>query len=229
MPNFIRVELIEKEETTTSVQDLSTIARQQLILRELCPVDDLTSINPVEPESNPQTDRLTAVMVECSKQKVELDSKVDELTKQINEQNKVFRNFSQNKGKDSWNQNQQSSSNSNYRGSKRENFGGGCGSYNRGGYQNLNNYQNNQGNYQNQNQTYYPQNKQGNVQQGNNQNQQQSPQTVENQQSGHVKVTPHANKQCKTGGYPNRTAKFCLQSQKHRKKHKILSQVQPKN
>ena len=39
MPNFIRLKLLEEPETAT-IQELCTKARQELILRELCPVDD---------------------------------------------------------------------------------------------------------------------------------------------------------------------------------------------
>ena len=63
MPNFY-----SKRNTTTSVQDLCTIPR------EICPVYDLTGINSVETESNPQTDRPIAVMAEWSKQDLDLVS-----------------------------------------------------------------------------------------------------------------------------------------------------------
>ena len=39
MPNFIRLKLLEEPEDAT-IQELCTKARQKLILRELCPVDD---------------------------------------------------------------------------------------------------------------------------------------------------------------------------------------------
>ena len=52
MPNYIRAKLLEKEDSKTSVQYLCTIARQQLILRELCPVDELSGINAIESKSH---------------------------------------------------------------------------------------------------------------------------------------------------------------------------------
>ena len=78
MPNYIRAKLLEKEDSKTCVQDLCTKARQPLVLRELCPVDEFSGINAIESEPNPQTDRLIAVMAEWIKQKSELYSKVDE-------------------------------------------------------------------------------------------------------------------------------------------------------
>ena len=51
MPNYIRAKLLEKEDSKTSVQYLCTIERQQLILRELCPVDELSGINAIESKS----------------------------------------------------------------------------------------------------------------------------------------------------------------------------------
>ena len=39
MPNFIRLKLVEEPEDAT-IQEICTKARQKLILREFCPVDD---------------------------------------------------------------------------------------------------------------------------------------------------------------------------------------------
>ena len=71
MPNYIRAKLLEKEYCKTFVQDLCTITRQQLYLRELCPVDE---------------------MAQWSNQRSEMGSKVDALTKQLKEQNETFKN-----------------------------------------------------------------------------------------------------------------------------------------
>ena len=135
VPKYIRAKLIEKEDCKTSVQDLCTIARQQLILRELCSVDEFSGINAIQSEHNQQTDMLIAVMAEWSEQKSELDSKVDEITKQTKEQNEIFknqRNTSEN--------NSQQDSNQNYRGNNRR-------GNNRGGYRRRNRgyYNNNSG------------------------------------------------------------------------------------
>ena len=92
MANYIRAKLLEKENSKTSVQDRCSIARQQLILRELCPVEEFSGINTIEPEHNPQTLRLIAVMAEWSKQKSELDSKKDKLTKQIKNRTSLSKN-----------------------------------------------------------------------------------------------------------------------------------------
>ena len=144
MPNYIRAKLLEKEDSKTSVQDLCTIARQQLMLRELCPVDEFSGINAIESEPNPQTDRLIAVMAEWSKQKSDLDSKVDELTKQLKEQNETFKNQS-----DTSKNNSQQDSNQNYRGNNRRgNNRGGYRGRNRGYYSNNSGFNPNWGNSQ---------------------------------------------------------------------------------
>ena len=129
MPKYIRAKLLEKEDSKTSVQDLCTIARQPLILRELYPADEFSGINAIESESIPQLDRLIAVMAEWSKQKSELDSKVDELTKQKKEQNETFKNQ-----RDTSKNSQQDSNQNNRRNNRRGNNKGGYRGRNRGYY-----------------------------------------------------------------------------------------------
>ena len=73
MPNFIRFKLLEESENATN-QDLCTKARQKLILRELCPVDDW-SRDGFNEMNNDNTDKFLNVITKMSENQTSLESK----------------------------------------------------------------------------------------------------------------------------------------------------------
>ena len=84
MPNFTRLKLLEEPENAT-IQDLCTKARQKLILRELCPVDDW-SRDGFNEMNNDNTDKFLNVITKMSENQTSLDEKLNALTEKYNTQ-----------------------------------------------------------------------------------------------------------------------------------------------
>ena len=81
MPNFIRLKLLEEPETAT-IQELCTKARQKLILRELCPVDDW-SRDGFNEMSNDHSEKLLSVLTKMSENQNALEDKMNALTEKV--------------------------------------------------------------------------------------------------------------------------------------------------
>ena len=81
MPNFIRFNLLEEPENAT-IQDLCTKARQKLILRELCPVDDW-SRDGFNEMNNDNTDKFLSVITKMSENQTSLEKKLNALTEKF--------------------------------------------------------------------------------------------------------------------------------------------------
>ena len=84
MPNFIRLKLLEEPENA-KIQDLCTKARQKLILRELCPVDDW-SRDGFNEMNNDNTDKFLNVITKMSENQTSLEKKLNALTEKFNTQ-----------------------------------------------------------------------------------------------------------------------------------------------
>ena len=148
MPNFIRLKLLEEPEDAT-IQELYTKARQELILRELCPVDDW-SRDGFNEMSSENSEKLLTVLTKMSENQNSLENKIDALTQKPNS----LQQNSSNTYKD----NEQQTWQVNFRGQTYQNRG------NRG-YSNNKGYQNR--NYQKQGSNFY-QNNQNRGSYGNN-------------------------------------------------------------
>ena len=82
MPNFIRLKLLEEPEDAT-IQELCTEARQKLILRELCPVDDW-SRDRFNEMSSENSEKFLTVLTKMSENQNSLEHRIDALTQKLN-------------------------------------------------------------------------------------------------------------------------------------------------
>ena len=77
MPNFIRLKLLEEPDKAT-VQYLCTKARQSMILRELCPVDDW-SRDGFSEMNNDNKEKFLNVITKTSENQTSLEMKLNAL------------------------------------------------------------------------------------------------------------------------------------------------------
>ena len=140
MPNFIRLKLLEEPEDAT-IQELCTKARQKLILRELCPVDDW-SRDGFNEMSSENSEKFLTVLTKMSENQNSLGNRIDALTQKLNSP--------QQNSSNTYKDNEQQTWRGNFRGRTYQNRGN-RGFSNNQGYQNRNyqnqgsnNYQNNQ-------------------------------------------------------------------------------------
>ena len=82
MSNFFRLKLLEEPEEAT-IQELSTIARQKLILRDFCPVGDWSRDGYKEMSSENSEKSLT-VLTKMSENQNSLENRIDALTQKLN-------------------------------------------------------------------------------------------------------------------------------------------------
>ena len=224
MPNFIRLKLLEEPETAT-IQELCPKARQKLILRELCPVDDWPRDGFIEMSTDNSENSLT-VLTKMTKTQTSLEKRINALTEKIsqpqqgasgqntsqhfNNQQKRRRHsggrFNQNRGSRGYNNNQGSNNFNNQNIFQNQNQGR-YGNIFRGNSRGRNNYRgnnyrgNNRGNYSdndnriNKFRKYDNQNVEVTLDTGN----------VE----GHIETTAFSQKVCYSCGYPNHTSRNC--------------------
>ena len=140
MPNFIRLKLLEEPEDAT-IQELCTKARQKLILRELCPVDDW-SRDGFNEMSSENSEKFLTVLTKMSENQNSLENRIDALTQKLNSP--------QQNSSNNYKDNEQQTWQGNFRGRTYQNRGN-RGYLNNQGYQKRNyqnqgsnNYQNNQ-------------------------------------------------------------------------------------
>ena len=84
MPNFIRLKLLEEPGEAT-IQDLRTKARQKLILRDFCPVDDW-SRDGFNEMNNDNTEKFLNAIAKLSENQTSLEIKLNALTEKFNTQ-----------------------------------------------------------------------------------------------------------------------------------------------
>ena len=137
MPMFIRLKLLEEPEDAT-IQELCTKARQKLILRELCPVDDW-SRDGFNEMSSEKSEKFLTVLTKMSENQNSIENRIDALTQKLNSPQQNSSNTYKDNEKQTWR--------GNFRGRTYQNRG----FSNNQGYQNRNyqnqgsnNYQNNQ-------------------------------------------------------------------------------------
>ena len=82
MPNFIRIKLLEEPEDAT-IQELCTKARQKLILRDLCLVDDW-SRDGFNEMSSENLEKFLRVLTNISENQTSLENRIDALTQKLN-------------------------------------------------------------------------------------------------------------------------------------------------
>ena len=222
MPNFIRLKLLEEPEDAT-IQELCTKARQKLILRELCPVDDW-SRDGFNEMSSENSEKFLTVLTKMSENQNSLENRIDALTQKLNSpqqnslntykdneqqtwqgnlrgrayQNRGNRGYSNNHGYQ--NRNYQNQGSNNYQNNQiRGRYGN---NFNRGSYRGRNNFRgNNRGNFSN---NYNNNFNNSNVQQQGYQNNE----TTINS-GGHIETTAFSQKVCYSCGYPNHTSRNC--------------------
>ena len=175
MPNFIRLKLLEEPEDET-IQELCTKARQKLILRELCPVDDWSRDGFIEMSSE-NSEKFLTVLTKMSENQNSLENRIDALTQKLNSlqqnssntykdieqqtwrgnfrdrtyQNRGNRGFSNNQRYQ--NRNYQNQGSNNYQ--NNQNRGRCVNNFNRGSYRWRNNFRsNNRGNFSNNSNNY---------------------------------------------------------------------------
>ena len=151
MPIFISLKLLEEPENVT-IQDLCTKARQKLIFRELCPVDDW-SRDGFKEMNNDNTDKFLNVPTKMSENQTSLEKKLNALTEKFNTQkspNNSGLNYQTNYQNQIGRGNYRGRYNSgnNYRGNSRGRYGNNYRGNNRGRY-------NHRGNYRGQNSSQY--------------------------------------------------------------------------
>ena len=210
MPNFIRLKLLEEPENAT-IQDLCTKARQRLILRELCPVDDW-SRDGFNEMNNDNTDKFLNVITKMSENQTSLEKKLNALTEKFNTQQ-----FSNNSGSNYQtiyqyqrgrgnHRGRYNNSGNKYRGNSRGRYGNNYRGNNRGRYnyrgnsrgQNSSNYNSNYKNYNNYKNDSFRQNESNDETTVNTGN-----------YDGHIETTEFSQKVCYTCGYPNHKARNC--------------------
>ena len=88
MPNWLRIKLMEKPENLT-VQELCTIARRSLVLRQLCPVDDWSRGAFAELDEN-KTDQTSSALAKMTESQTKMENQLEALTKQLDGMTKTF-------------------------------------------------------------------------------------------------------------------------------------------
>ena len=83
MLNFIRLKLLEEPETAT-IQELCTKARQKLILRELCPVDDW-SRDGFNEMSTDNSGKFLTVLTKMTETQNSLENRINALAEKISQ------------------------------------------------------------------------------------------------------------------------------------------------
>ena len=124
-PNFIRLNLLEEPENAT-IQDLCTKARQKLIFRELCPVDDW-SRDGFNEMNNDNREKFLNVITKLSENQTSLETKLNALTEKFDTQQS-----SSNSGANYQNNYQNQRGRDNYRGrynNRGNNYRGNSGRY----------------------------------------------------------------------------------------------------
>ena len=204
MPNFIRLKLLEEPENAT-IQDLCTKARQKLILRELCPVDDWSQ-DGFNEMNNDNTDTCLNVITKMSENQTSIEKKLNALTEKFNTQQSPNNsglncqtNYQNRRGRGN-HRGRCNNRGNNYRRNSRGRYGNtyrgnNCGRYNYGGNyrgQNSSNYNSNYNNYNKYNNDSFRHNEsndEATVNLGN--------------YDGHIETTAFSQKVCYTCGYPN--------------------------
>ena len=100
MPNFIRLKLLEEPEDAT-IQELCTNARQKLILRELCPVDDW-SRDGFNEMSSENSEKFLTVLTKISENQNSLENRIDALTQKFNSQQQNSSNTYKDNEQQTW-------------------------------------------------------------------------------------------------------------------------------
>ena len=218
MPNFIRLKLLEEPENAT-IQDLCTKARQKLILRELCPVDDW-SRDGFNEMSSENSEKVLSVLTKMSENQTTLENRIEALTQKLNspQHSSTNDNYSdnqqkwrgnsrgrsyQNRGNRGYRGNQGYSNNQN-NGSNNQNRGRYGNNFNRGNYRGGNKFRgNNRGNFSNN----YNSNHDSFQDQGGNTNN--GTTITTGTPEGHIETTEFSQKVCYNCGYPNHTARNC--------------------
>ena len=225
MPNFIRLKLLKEPEEAT-IQELCTKARQKLILREICPVDDWSREGLIEMSSE-ISEKFLTVLTKMSGNQNSLENRIIALTQKLNspqqnssnnykdnEQQTWRGNFRgrtyQNRGNRGYSNNQRHQ-NRNYQnqGSKNYQNNQNCGRYgnnfNRGSYRGRKNFRgNNSGNFSN---NYNKNSHNSNFQQQGYHNNETTINTGNS--GGHIETTAFAQKVCESCSYPNHTSSNC--------------------
>ena len=246
MLNFIRLKLLEEPEDAT-IQELWTKARQKLILRELCPVDDW-SRDGFNEMSSENSEKFLTVLTKMSENQNSLENRIDALTQKLkspqqnssnnykdNEQqtwrenfrgrtyqNRRNRGYSNNQGYQ--NRNYQNQGSNNYQ--NNQNRGRYGNNFNRGSYRGRNNFRgNNRENFSN---NYNNNFNDSNFQQQGYQNNETTINTGNS--GGHFETTAFSQKVCYSSGYPNHTSRNCEARGKSKTRGgQIPFNSQPKN
>ena len=217
MPNWLRIKLMEKPENLT-VQELCTIARRSLVLRQLCPVDDWSRDAFAELDEN-KTDQTSSALAKMTESQTKMENQLEARTKQLDGMTKTSPQGESSKPQNSYknrgNTRFQSRGRSNYRGNQ-YNRGNSRGRYgfnrNRGNFNQRSQYSNSQNwdQYQNAPWPQY-QNDQNFSNQVSNQNYYQNQgfdqQEVSVDQNN--STIPFAKIVCHSCGFPNHTSRNC--------------------
>ena len=225
MPNFIRLKLLEEPEDAT-IQELCTKARQKLILRELCPVDDW-SRDGFNEMSSENSEKFLSVLTKMSENQNSLENRIDALTQKLNSPQQNSSNTYKDNEQQTWQgnfrgrmyQNRGNRGYSNNHGYQNRNYqkqgwnyyqnnqnrGRYGNNFNRGSYRGRNNFRsNNRGNFSN---NYNNNSNNSNFQQ---QGYQSNETTINTGNSGgHIETTAFSQKVCYSCGYPNHTSRNC--------------------
>ena len=212
MPNFIRLKLLEEPETAT-IQELCTKARQKLILRELCPVDDW-SRDGFNEMSSEHSEKLLGVLSKMSENQNALEDKMNALTEKVanaqdgqNSHQNNNQNYQNSRGRGHYRGNNRG----NYRGNNRGNRGGYINNQGNGRYGNNYNQNNiGRGNWRGNNRGNYSNNNNNNFNDNNYPNHPETTMESTTDMSGHIETTQFSQVVCYSCGYPNHTAKYCV-------------------
>ena len=210
MPKFIRLKLLEETENATT-QDLCTEARQKLILRELCPVDDGSRYG-LNEMNNDNMGHFLNVIKQMSENQTSFETKLDALTEKLNTQKSPSNsrtndqnNYQKQRGRDNY-RGRYNNRGTTCRGNSRGRFGNNKrgnirGRYNyRGSYrgQTSSSFNSNYNNDNNYNNDSFRQKKSSNETTVNSGN-----------YDGYLETTAFSQKVCYICGFPNHTTRNC--------------------
>ena len=99
-PNFIRLKLLEEPEDA-KFQELCTKARQKLILRGLCPVDDW-STDGFNEMSSETSEKFLTVLTKLSEKQNSLENGIDALTQKLNSPQQTSSNTYKDNEQQTW-------------------------------------------------------------------------------------------------------------------------------
>lgn len=209
MPNWIRFKLLDQPEDKTA-QELCTVARKNLIMQELCPLDEVTR-DAFSEVNTDITEKLVEALAKIGNTQSNLENQIQSLAKQVDEKienvtkrqsdkdfrrdynrdyNKDYNRGYNNRGnyKGSWR------GSNNYRGQNFRGRGQYNGNFSRGGqrFTNHDPQQSYNQNYQDSSQAAMMHSEGGNF-----------------NNSGHIEQTEYSVKYCFNCGYPNHLARDC--------------------